>query len=55
MENITDDFDGWTPDMKRAAAKREAAALASRGETPETVVDADAESKSARKQTTRKD
>ena len=52
MENITDDFDGWTPDMKRAAAKRKAAVLASRGETPETVVDA--EPKSARKQTTRK-
>lgn len=52
MADINDDFDGFTPDMKRAAVKREAAVLASRGETPETVIDA--ETKSARKQTTRK-
>jgi len=36
-----EEFDGVTPDMKRAAEKREAAAAAARGESRDDSADAD--------------
>jgi hypothetical protein len=54
MSDQTDaDFDGVTPDIKRAAEKRAAAIAADRGEGPSVEAPADAQPKKSRGQTTR--